>query len=412
MSDVAVVSANAARTKVRLTVLLGLAVFINYVDRGSLATAAPLMSRELQFSPAQMGVLLSAFFWSYTPTQLVVGWLSERYGVRWLLAGGLALWSLATAATGLIATFASLLLLRALLGIGESVFFPCSSKVLSQTVGITERGRANAFISFCLALGPAAGTYAGGLLMADGQWRPVFIVFGLVSLIWLWPWLATPMPEAAPRPAHGQSDGPTWLDILKQRSAWGAALGHFCCNYGFYFVISWLPSYLVSEHGLTMGRMGQIGGTIYLLQAMSAMATGWTLDRAIKSGTSPNRAYKTAMLVSGLGSAACFVGCAKASPSVAIGCMLAGGVLIGIGTSGIFSIAQTLAGPRASGRWVGFQNFIGNFAGIIAPAVTGLIVDRTHHYSGAFMLAAGVVVVGALAWSLAVRSISPVEWRR
>src|SRR5262249_31779818 len=85
MSDAAVVSAHAARAKVRLTVLLALAVFITYVDRGSLATAAPLLSRELAFSPAQMGVLLSAFFWSYTPTQLVVGWLAERYGVRWLL---------------------------------------------------------------------------------------------------------------------------------------------------------------------------------------------------------------------------------------------------------------------------------------------------------------------------------------
>src|SRR5262249_55732469 len=125
-----------------------------------------------------------------------------------------------------------------------------------------------------------------------------------------------------------------------------------------------------------------------------------------------SRAYKTAMVVSGLGLAVCFIGCAKASPTVAIGCMLAGGVLLGIGTSGVFSIAQTLAGPHASGRWVGFQNFVGNFAGIIAPAAAGLIVDRTHHYSGAFLLAAGVVTVGALAWSLAVRSVSPIEWRR
>jgi len=146
--------------------LLALAVFINYVDRGNLPTAAPLIKDELHLSSVQVGVLISAFFWTYTPFQVLAGWLGERINPYRTLAIGLAIWSVATVLTGLATTFAAILALRLLLGLGETAAFPCSSKIIAQHLPAHRLGGANALIAQGLSLGPAFGTFAGGLVMA------------------------------------------------------------------------------------------------------------------------------------------------------------------------------------------------------------------------------------------------------
>jgi MFS family permease len=399
-----------SRATIRLAALLASAVFINYIDRVNLATAAPLLKDEFHLTATQMGLLLSAFFWTYGPGQLLAGSLAERFGVRWLMAAGVGLWSIATAVTGVASSFGGLLILRLVLGLGESVVFPCSSRELAQNVALSERGRANAAISIGIALGPAFGTFAGAMLMIALGWRPVFIAFGLASLLWIWPWLAARAPVAERLGERQEETSPGFLEILSKRSAWGAALGHFCVNYGFYFVISWLPLYLVKERGFSITTMAQLTGTNYLLQALGAALAGATLDRWITAGISANRAYKSAMVISGLGTAACFLGCAMGGLRLATACILASGLLVGVSSPVIFSIAQTLAGPRASGRWVGFQNFVANFAGILAPVITGFIIDRTGHFTSAFVLAAGVLSVGVIGWGVIIRTVAPVQW--
>src|SRR5206468_2876695 len=175
-----------------LATLLAAAVFINYVDRGNLATAAPVLATELHFSATQIGILLSSFYWTYAVSQLGAGWLAERYPVQRVIAAGFALWSVTTILTGFASTFATLLLLRLVLGLGESVAFPCSSKLLAENVAIDRRGRSNGIIAIGLALGPAFGTYAGGLILAHYDWRTLFFSLGALSLLWLIPWLAGP----------------------------------------------------------------------------------------------------------------------------------------------------------------------------------------------------------------------------
>jgi len=157
---------------IKVVLLLAAAVFINYVDRGNLATASPLLKDELGLSHSQIGVLLSAFFWSYAPLQPVTGWLAQRFEVRYVLPAGLALWATATALTGLATSFAMLLALRILLGIGESVTYPCNSALLAQRAPVHARGQANGLIAAGQALGPVFGTLAGGLIMATLGWRP------------------------------------------------------------------------------------------------------------------------------------------------------------------------------------------------------------------------------------------------
>ncbi|HEY6578412.1 MAG TPA: MFS transporter, partial [Rhizomicrobium sp.] len=138
--------------------LLALAIFINYVDRGNLATAAPLMKDELHLTGSQIGLLFSAFYWTYIPSQILAGWLAERINAYRTLALGLFFWSLATAATGLASSFALLIALRLILGVGESAAFPCSSKLLARHLPSNRLGTAIGAIATGLALGPALGT--------------------------------------------------------------------------------------------------------------------------------------------------------------------------------------------------------------------------------------------------------------
>jgi len=414
MAQAAALDGNARSAPVGLGAgvvgLLALAIFINYVDRGNLATAAPLIKDQLHLSNTQIGLLLSAFFWTYTPGLLLSGWLAEKINPYRTLALGVALWSLATAATGLVTGFAALFALRLVLGVGESAGFPCSSKLLAQHLPTHRLGAANGLIGVGLALGPAFGTLTGGLLMARLGWRPVFILFGLVSILWLVPWRGATRHASIHADTYKTPAAPSYLTILKRREIWGAGLGHFAGNYAFYFIITWLPLYLVKARGFSVGQMAELGGLIYVLYAISAQTTGWVSDRWMAAGASDTLVRKTFCVASNLGAAACMLACAVGGPLTSIISLLAAGVFFGFSTATIFAVGQTLGGPSGGGKWIGIQNFFGNFAGIIVPIVTGYVVDRTGHFFMAFALAAVVALFGALGWGVIIRRVEPVVW--
>jgi MFS family permease len=395
---------------VRVVLLLAAAVFINYVDRGNLATASPLLKDELGLSNSEIGVLLSAFFWSYAPLQPVAGWLAQRFDVRYVLAAGLAVWAVATALVGLATTFAMLIALRILLGVGESVTYPCNSKLLAQRAPEHERGRANGLIAAFQALGPTFGTLVGGLAMARFGWRAAFIALGLVSLVWLLPWfIMTRGGSATSGPGHGARPLP-YLTILKKRALWGASLGQFCTTYAYYFVLTWLPLFLVKAHGFSVSEMAQIGAGVYAVHAASAALVGWASDYWIIAGASPNRVRK-ALLVTGLiGVAVLMMMCASAGRTLAILLLAMTAAFFGTQTPNIFAISQTLGGPRAAGQWMGIQNMIGNLSGVLAPVVTGFVVDRTGGFYWAFAIAAGVALIGSFAYGVLIPCIEPVIW--
>src|ERR1700738_4044210 len=187
----------------RLALLLALSIFINYIDRGNLSIAAPLLKDDLGLSVYQLGILFSSFFWTYAIFQIVSGWLVDRFPVNWVLALGILGWSAATFGTGLVRGFKLLLAMRLILGIGESVAYPSYSKIISRHFSEFQRGRANSLISAGQASGPAFGTLVGGMLMARIGWRLFFIILGLASSLWLLPWVKflrrrTTTDEAAP----------------------------------------------------------------------------------------------------------------------------------------------------------------------------------------------------------------------
>jgi MFS family permease len=326
--------------------LLAAAVFINYFDRGNLATASPLLQRELRLSNSELGILFSAFFWTYAPLQPLAGWLAQRFDVRYVLGGGLATWALATTLTGLVSSFTVLPALRVLLAIGESVAYPCNAKFLSQRVAAHERGLANGLIATGQSLGPTCGTLIGGLMMAHYGWRPAFIAFGILSLAWLIPWRAVTRNGTTAVFAAG-APPIAYRVLLGERSLWGTSLGHFCGNYAYYFMLTWLPLYLVNVQGFRIDQMAVIASAIYALQAFSAPATGWICDRQVLAGASPNRVLKTAIIIGLCGVAAPMALCATADHTLTVVLLLIAGVFFGVQSAPLGSITQTLARPQS-----------------------------------------------------------------
>jgi MFS transporter, ACS family, D-galactonate transporter len=397
----------------RIAALLALAAFLNYVDRGNLSLAAPLIQTDLGLSLSQLGILFSSFFWTYALFQIVSGWLVDRFDVSWVLTLGLLLWSAATFGTGLVHGFTTLLAMRLVLGVGESAAYPAYSKIIARHFAESQRGRANSFISAGQALGPAFGTFFGGLLIAHIGWRGFFFALGIVSSVWCLPWLRfKPKNTIASDLPPGLAEGPTpsILEILTHRSAWGTFAGLFAYNYLSYFLMSWLPSYLQNERHFSLQTMAVVSGLAFLTLAISAAVSGWLSDRWIAAGGDVTRVRKT--FTGGgplLASSVVLVAMITDHTAAMIVLFL---VCIGMGmcSSNLWAVTQTLAGPATAGKWTGVQNSVGNFAGIIGPALTGVVVQRTGNFLLAFAITGAVTILGSIAWIFVVGPIRQVPW--
>jgi MFS transporter, ACS family, D-galactonate transporter len=267
----AAVRTKLSRAQTAVLALLVVSIFINYIDRSNLSIAGPLLIASpekggLGLDPARLGNLLSAFFWAYALCQLlgIVGFVLDRFDVAWVYAVAYLMWSAATAVTGLAGTFGVLFGLRLLLGMAESAAYPSYSRIFATHFPEHHRGLANGLIDAGSKFGPALGTLVGGMLMARFGWRPFFFVLGAVSLAWLVPWMKW-MPRGkgiVTEPAAYPPPGV--LHILRQRSAWGSFGGLFCGNYFWYFLLTWLPSYMVMERHFSMDRRMATMGALAL----------------------------------------------------------------------------------------------------------------------------------------------------
>ena len=382
-------------------------MFINYIDRGNLSIAAPLLKNELGIPASQLGILLSAFFWTYTAMLFVCGWLVDRFDVNRVLAVGYLLWSLATAATGLVHGFAMLLIMRLALGVGESVAFPCYSKIFARHLLEYHRGFANGVITAGVKCGPAAGALGAGLLMAHYGWRPVFIGIGLLSLAWLPAWMKW-MPRVESVAHSGVC--PRVIEILRQRSFWGVCAGLFCGAYYLYFILTWLPFYLVREHHLPMEQMIKVTALYYVVDAGGAIATGWVSDLCIHRGFTTTVVRKSAMALGCTAAAIGLAGCGFDAPGSYVGWLMVSAAGNGMAMSGTFAFSQTLAGPQAAGRWVGLQNGVGNLAGVIGPALTGFMVDWTGNFRTAIAVTTGMSLLSAINYVFFVGPLKQIAW--
>lgn len=396
-----------------LLALLVASIFLNYVDRGSLSIAAPVLQKELGLGAEQLGILLGAFFWTYALLQLfgAAGWLADRYPVGLVLSGGLLVWSASTVGTGLVSGFAALFVMRLLLGAGESVAYPCYSRILASHVPQERRGLANALIDAGSKLGPALGTLAGGYLMAAAGWRGLFIWLGGISLLWLIPWWIWGPSSRSPA-MESARETVAFADILRHREAWGTFAGRFCGNYYWFFLLTWLPGYLVQARGYSVVDMAKLGGVAFAVVAACTVAAGIWSDWRIRAGATPTKIRKQVVVSGLLGSTVILPVAVIQDRNASFALLLIACGAFGVYVSNHWAITQTLSGPRAAGRWTSVQNGVGNLSGIVAPWLTGAVVDRTGSFHLAFVTAAAVAFSGAIMWGWVVREVKEVRWKQ
>jgi ACS family D-galactonate transporter-like MFS transporter len=392
--------------------LLFLAAVINFIDRGSISIALPLIASEMNFSPTVQGTLLSAFFWSYAMMQIPMGWAVDHFDPKWVYAGAFAVWSIACGLTGVAGSLAALAIVRMVLGLGESAYFASSTKFVSLLFKPSARGFPAGLVECGTTFGLAAGTILTAYLCEKYGWRRMFMIIGFSGLMWLIPWTLFIPPRSRMLlgavslpggPLPGRKRWITW-----NRNLLGVCIGFFCYNYRFYLLMTWLPTYLVKDRQMTILGAGVLSALPYWVYSALQPIGGRLGDVLIRRGYDATKVRKGLVVVGffcGL-----LVVLVPVVPSVQlVFALLMVSSLTGIAVANMLAIQQTCAPPAEIGRWAGVMNFSGNLSGIAAPFITGLLVQRTGSYLAPFTLGAMAMIPGILAYLFVVGKVSPPE---
>ena len=387
--------------------LLFVASFINYLDRATISVALPLISVDLRLGPETKGIVLSSFFWSYALIQIPVGWWADRWNLRWLYAGLFAVWSLACGLTGFAGSLLILILLRILLGMGESIYLPGGTKIVSLLFPSPERGFPSGLFDSGTRLGLAVGAPLIAVLIMRYGWRHMFALVGFIAIIWVAPWLlAAPRNLQGARKAALNAGSPPARRMHFNRNLLGICLGFFCYDYYWYLLITWLPDYLVTVRHLTLVRAGFYAALPFLVFGVCEPLGGWITDWFIHWGWNETRTRKTVLTVAFL-SGLLLIPAARAETALGALAFLIGASLVGLATGNLFAVLQCCAPLDEVGIWTGFENFAGNIGGVLAPFITGFLIAHTGTYLPGFALAAGVLVAGLLAYWFIVGELEP-----
>jgi ACS family D-galactonate transporter-like MFS transporter len=369
--------------------LLFAATVINNLDRGNMSIAALPLMRELRVTPAAMGVLLSAFLWTYALLQIPAGYIADRCSLKWTYALAFTAWSLASAATGLASSFRQIIGLRLLLGIAESVTHPLNLTYIKRVFQEGERGLPTGIYVSGMIVGPAIGALLGGLILQRLGWRPLFVITGLVPCIWIVPWLLLAPPGRArtARRTVGHSSALSWRQIAMGPLFWGITMGVFFYSYFWAFFTNWIPSYMVMIHGLSFVRMGAYTSAALLGMAVMTTVGGYLADRWVVRLKQP-LVVRKAFVCTGclLGSSVLALLKVKSVPLV-LSTLIFSLTGFGLASSNFWSLTQAISPGRLVGRIVGYQNTIGNMAGICASILTGILFGRSKSFQSSILLA-------------------------
>jgi MFS family permease len=389
--------------------LLFTASLINYLDRATISIALPLIAKDFSLDATQKGLLLSSFFWSYALMQIPIGWAADRFDLRWLYAGAFTLWSIAQGLVGFADGLPLLVAFRIMLGIGESIYLPGGTKIVSLLFSRTERGLASGIFDFGTRTGLVLEGVLVPYLIVQYGWRHTFMILGVTTMVWLLPWFLTVPPglKGTPAAAAARTTGGAfgWLKPLANRNLLGICLGFFCFDYYWYLLVTWLPDYLVTVRHFTVLKAGFFSALPFLVFGLSEPLGGWIADRLIHRGWNETRTRKGIVTVAFSMGLFLIPAGRVADANTAI-LFVMGGCLVGLSTGNLIAILQACAPHEDVGLWTGFENFFGNVAGVLAPIATGLLITWTGgSYAAGFNLAVGVLLLGLIAYWFIVGEI-------
>ncbi len=394
--------------------LLFAASLINYLDRAAISFALPFISRDFHLTAQGKGLLLSSFFWSYALMQLPIGWSADRFNLRWLYAGAFTIWSVAQGLTGLASSLSTLIAFRILLGIGESIYLPGGTKIVSLLFAPRERGLPSGLFDFGTRTGLVLeGILVPWLLVRFG-WRRTFLILGFTALLWIAPWLHVfPRRLRALSTSAAAQDLP-WRTIgrsLLNRNLLGICLGFFCFDYYWYVLVTWLPDYLVTVRHLSIVQAGFYASLAFFTFGIAEPIGGWIADSLIRRGWDETATRKGIVAIAFTAGVFLIGAMRTAHTGIAIG-LLIGASLVGLATGNLLAILQSCAPAEAVGIWTGAENFAGNLAGIIAPLAVGFLITSHGSYVPGFELASFILLAGVLPYWFVVGNLQRSESTR
>jgi len=394
-----------------VVVLLALGMVIAYFDRVNLTTAISPMAEQFGWDKAQQGLALSALFWTYTLFQIPSGILVDRFGVRTPYLIGFLLWSLASAATSLVTALSGLVAMRLLVGLGESVVTPASMRYIRLHFDERERGLAVGLYMTGTKLGPALGLPLCAYLVAAYGWQVMFIVIGLASLVWLVPWMLWVKKDdiaALPRPreasaATGSLQRVSAGEILRSPVIWGVILGTYCYMYFVYYCMTWMPLYFKERHGMSLTEMGWYSGMAFAGMAIVGTLAGAAADWVIRRGYDPINVRKGFTIAGFILAATQTVGAFSDSVNVAVFFAVFALCGLGLAMPNYWALTQTLIPGGSIAMVVGIQNTAANLAGIVAPWLTGWLVETTGSFDAPIKFIGAWLLLGVLSYLILVR---------
>ncbi|MEX3689628.1 MFS transporter [Paraburkholderia sp. BR14263] len=418
------------RSKMRWWVagLMWAAIAINYIDRTVLSAAAPKIQSEFHLDAMQMGIVMSAFFWSYALLQLPAGLLADRLGQKKVLGFAVLWWSLATAMTGLASGFRSLVALRVALGVGEAGAYPSNAGIATRWFPRKERATVAGIFDSGSKLGGAIALPLIAWMLAAFDWKMTFVLTGLLGVVWFVVWLVSFIDSPADHRrvnaaelAHIESDKgvqsaqppvrPPWRKLLAHRNVWAMCIGFFMINYNSYFFITWLPTYLMKERGMSVLQMGWMASLPLLVSIVVEIFAGWASDRVFASGKLSLTATRKLFLVIGLVMASS-IGFAAFAHSALVAvlllCIAKSGTTVA--ASQVWALPGDVAPPNAVSMIAGLQNTVSNLGGVVGPIVTGAIVGATGSFVAALLFSAALIGIAILNYLFLLGKVEPIQF--
>lgn len=385
--------------------LLFCAGIVNFLDRSSLSIANTTVRAEMHLNATQMGWLLSAFSFAYGVAQLPLIGLLDRVGTRYVLGGGLALWSAAQMLTGLVRGLPTFLFLRVLLGIGEAPFYPSGIRSTREWFSSAARGRATAVMSSSQTVGLALAPPVLTWIMLHAGWRAMFILLGASGLLVAAAWIAfhrarrdTVFAELeSPRPPAPEA---AWRALIRQRTVWGMMLGWGGVNYTVWLYLAWLPAYLQDQRHLSLAKSGWVAAVPFLAGALGMLSSGAFSDRLASSGRPLTTIHRRNLIFGMIASAvSTFVVARSQSTTQAVaGISMALFFIHFAGTSG-WGYVQAVSPLRYVASLSALQNFASFMIASAAPVLTGWLLDRTHSFTIALGVCSAATLLGALCYA-------------
>jgi ACS family D-galactonate transporter-like MFS transporter len=383
--------------------LLAVGVLISFVDRTSISStlADPGFVRHFALTSMDRGWINAAFFWSYGLFQVPMGWVADRYGVKWPYAISFALWCLATALMGAVTALASLVVMRLIIGMAEAIVIPASYRWIRNNFDESRNGLAVGILAMGNKFGPALGAPVGAWFIVNYSWQVMFIATGLVGLIWLAPWLLlvrNDLPTKAQLSIANRSARSVTLgSILASPVVWGGMITNFCYGYFTFFCMTWMPAYLVEQRGLSITRSGLYTFFSFAGIAIVAALAGWAADRIIARGGNAILVRKIFTIAGFVGGCTVLLGAYAHTLEMALFWNVLSLSLLGLTTANNLVLSRLTLIPRqAIGLVTGVQQVATSLAGGVAASLSGWLLHISGNYNLPMLVILVFLVIGAL----------------